>query len=269
MLTVVKEIPVPAAFPDERPEIEVAPLDEAPFEVECRELLCGFIAPEPGERRQWANYDYPDWRFTEMRDLEVIGRGKVHGQECAEIRCLDYDAGRQLTRLSCCYGGIQDGEAKYFGWWNLGDDNKLWTWKDEDFLSDWAPNPIRLRDAGLFRWGDDRHAVKDLTPWDDPKVYPVGAGVCRLRIGEREYRTLRWIDVDPRDERGTMIEGFVTPEGRMLMGRRYNAPRYALYAWNGKEARELFRDAPTLVCNETTYYLWYDFIAADALGLEG
>jgi hypothetical protein len=262
----LREIPKPAAFPDARPDIEIIRLDDPPFEAECREMPYFFIQPELGERRQWASYDYPDWRFSGMTDMETVGSGQVHGEDCAEIRCLDYDSERNLTRESICYAGIKDGMARYYGWWNLGDENKLWTWKDEDFLSDWGGNPIRLKDAGLFHWLDDRHLTKDVRPWDDPLIHPIGAGLCRLRIGEKEYRALRLIDVDdPSNERGILLEGFVTEEGRLLMSRRYNAPRYFLYAWNGVEAREKFRDAPTLVCNGTTYYHWYDSIPWDSL----
>lgn len=265
-----------SAFPAQEPEIEVVRLEEPPFEVECRELRWQFIIPEVGESIRRADYDHPSGAITLIEEWAVTGQGQVYGKESREIRNRSYAPDGKLLREAYAYGTLDEGVTRWLGWWNLSDDEKFYTWKDEGFEADWGATPIRIADVGRYRWLDDRHIERQGGEENNPKLDGNGAGLCLLRIGEREHRCLRVIEAgDPSDPADSLLEAFVNAEGRTLLTRRYAAPQYPvhsqyngipLYDWEGtRQAQDLLKDSPALVLNGTTYFLWYDCLSERGL----
>jgi hypothetical protein len=90
-----------------------------------------------------------------------------------------------------------------------------------------------------------------------------GAGLWRVRIGEKAYRCLRVLDLDEESARiGILIEAFITEEGRTVMIRRYNGPHYKI---DGVPSSEALADSPALTVNGVPYRLWNTNLPADAL----
>jgi hypothetical protein len=252
-----------STFPTTEPNIEIARLGETPFEAECRELRWWFIVPEPGRSRRWAFYYYPARRLSSVEEMVTLETGKIHGEECCEMRYRSHTPEGTLQREAYAYGAIREGIANWYAWWHLDDAQKLYTWRDEDFQHDWASAPVRTADMGFFHWEADDRLVKDPRPWADPQVNPIGAGLWLLRIGSQEHRCLRIIEADdPGDEGGILLEGFLDESGRVLLSRRYNGPRYRI---DGKESQEVLAGHPTLTCNGIPYSLWYDCLPEDGL----
>ncbi|MBW3622027.1 MAG: hypothetical protein KY468_01295 [Armatimonadetes bacterium] len=253
-----------SAYPELLPEIEITRLEDEPFEVEYRELRWWFIVPEVGQRRRWATYDFPERRISTIRFLEGVDTGQVHEKVCCEIRLqVELDTHWGVERESYAYGAIEGGMARWYAWWHISDQLKLYTYRDPHFAHDWGSSPVRIVDAGFFRWQDDTAFEKASRPWDDPLVDPIGAGVCRVRVGDRSYRCLRTIEVDVEEtERGTLMEAFIEESGRTVFCRRYNAPNYPL---GEQEARTVLKESLTLTCNGTPYYLWYADLPEDVL----
>jgi hypothetical protein len=262
--------------PATEPEIEVLRLEEPPFEVECRELRWAFIVPEVGERVRRFTYDHPTGRLSEIEEWTVVGQAKVHGKAGSEMRNRNFSASGELQKEAYAYGTLEGGMARWLGWWNISDEEKFFTWKDEGFEWDWGATSIRIADVGRFRWLDDAHVERASEVDHDPLIDPNGAGLCLLRVGGREHRCLRVLDLnDPSDPTDSLLEAFVNAEGRTLMTRRYAAPRYPihsaycgirLYSWDGtRMAEDLLRDSPQLHVNGAPYLLWYDWLVEELL----
>jgi hypothetical protein len=263
-------------IPQTEPSIEIVRLDEPPFDVESRELQWGFVIPELGERSRRFCYDHPSRSLTSFEELTVTVKTRIHEREGYEIRQRDYSASGDLRRESYAYGILKDGMAHWLAWWNMSDEAKIITWKDEGFEWDWGATPTRITDAGRYRWQDDCHLEQSSNVLNLPKVNRNGAGLWLLKVGGREHRCLRVMEVDNPSDFGTsLLEAYVNEDGRTLMTRRYAAPHYPihsaycgipLYSWEGtRKAGELLKDSATLLINGTTFYLWYDYVAEIAL----
>jgi hypothetical protein len=265
-----------ADVPTTEPEIEILRLDEPPFAVNSRELQWGFIVPEVGESARRYCYDHPSRSMTSFEELTVTVKTRIHEREGYEIRTRDYSSSGDLRRESYAYGILQGGMAHWLAWWNMSDEAKIITWKDEGFEWDWGATPTRIVDAGRYHWQDDRRLELNREVQSLPKVNRNGAGLWLLKIGGREHRCLRVMEVDDPARAGTsLLEAFVNEEGRTLMTRRYAAPQYPihsaycgipLYSWEGtRTAEDLLKDSSKLIINGATFYLWYDYLAEMAL----
>ena len=252
-------------FPQERPEIEIARLDEPPFEILCRELRWWFVVPEPGRRRRWAHYEYPQFGLKETEEMEVVGRGKVHGEECHEIRYRLFAPDGSQGREAYAYGAIRDGRPRWFGWWNLSDEAKFYTWRDEDFEHDWgAAYAPRIIDEGRYQWRDDNVLDREAGSSEADSRAEIdgnGAGVWSLRVGASEHRCLRVIDAT---DYGALAEGYIDAEGRTLLFRRYNSGDRLI---EGKKTRDALNGSPTLTLNGVPFHHWYDRLAEEALAV--
>jgi len=238
--------------------------------VQWRELRWWFIVPAPGESRRWATYDWPARELEDISDLEVLGRTRVHEEECFEIRHRSYSSYGEFTREALAYGDLRQGVARWFGWWNMSDERKVYTYLDEGFEHDWGPaDPIRLMDVGRYRWIDDQRLV-DAEAVSAEHADPVnrnGAGLWEISVGKTRLRCVRVIEVSPdaAGEPCRICDGFVTLDGRGVIMRRYEAPDTTYVWWEGRKASEVLADSPRLVYNGMTYHLWYDSIAEDVL----
>ncbi|MCA1595932.1 MAG: hypothetical protein LC772_05870, partial [Chloroflexi bacterium] len=213
----------------------------------------------------WAEYDYPTWKLKKTEEIDVIGRGMVHEEWCSEIRCREYRPDGAVERDRYAYAEIRDGLERWFGWWNMADELKFYTYTDKDFAWDWGEvTPMRTVDAGRFRWLDERHL--ETVPMEAlPGVNPDGAGHCLLKIGTVEHRCLRYVD-GTRRTGGPHVLGdrFVNSTGRALLQRYYYWSEFQMDNWPAP-AREFLAGAPTMTCDGVDYYLWYDRIAEEGL----
>jgi len=72
-------------LPEVLPEYTIERLDKPIFPVKWEENMGWFIIPRLGEKISWAMYDYPGRVRSEVFDIEVTGRARVHGIEGVEI----------------------------------------------------------------------------------------------------------------------------------------------------------------------------------------
>jgi len=257
-------------FPDVRPPIEIDRIEEAPFEVECRELPWYFTRLETRQRGRCASYDFPSWEATEIEEVDVGDRCKVYGHECYEARHRYFSPDGALRREACSYSDIRDNVQRWFGWWNMSDEDKFYTCKDPYFWdspdAEWPDAPMHMVDVGGIKWVSDDHV--ELLPFEKPSagVNQAGAGLWRVRIGEREWRCLRFIE--NRDQEGqplSLTDGFLTEAGGLVLARYYRSSNCWMTAWNGQTAAEFLKGSQTFVCGGVTYYLWYDRIGEQSL----
>ena len=104
----------------------------------------------------------------------------------------------------------------------------------------------------------------------------VASGVFEVHVDERSFTCLRVFDTDlAATETDTLIEAYITREGRSLLHRRYNGNR-----WGKRDAppqnwgteltwMEDLPHARRLVIDGVTYVHWYDCMTDVACGIAG
>jgi len=259
-------------LPKEPPEIKIEKLDDKPFEVECREMLFMFVVPEIGNKSHCASYEYPGPKLWEFREREVTRRAEVHHIECFEIRCRSYDVEGNLIGESYNYAKIDRGYMRCYAFLYEHDDNKfrIRTWKDYGFNEDWSYDPgepVKIVDVGKFTWIDDSHFTEGTSNITDQHVNLNGAGLWLVRIGDAKHKTLRILETSKNPAK-TMIETFVNEEGKTILARRFNGPRWAygkkwtLVDGEPREWTEVLPDSPRVYYDDIPFVLW-DFSIPD------
>ena len=112
-------------FPSVAPPIQMARLDEPAPDVQCNELRWWFIAPEAGQSRRWATYNALGHELIDIYDLEVLGRTRVHEEECFEIRHRYWGREGKIEREGFAYGDLRDGVTQWFGARNLSAERRV------------------------------------------------------------------------------------------------------------------------------------------------
>ncbi|MFO7900171.1 MAG: hypothetical protein R6V58_14070 [Planctomycetota bacterium] len=214
----------PPPFPRTRPGIVIGPSRAEPFAVECPELRWWFAVPAPGERTRWATYDPPTGGLSGASDLRAVRPARVHGVDCVEIEVRDWEPKAGGAAPWRMFARLTETTAGWLATLKLDEDGtrELFTCLDEGFDDDWGEAPRRLEDRGRFRETDDGVYVQS----DDRSLRTggaIGLGVARVRIGQRAFTCLRVLDLDEGqpDERGILMEGYLTRAGRTILCRRY------------------------------------------------
>lgn len=268
-------------FPAVRPDVAVKPTRAKPFGVDNRELRSWFGVPEVGDHTMWATYDPPErderrteWRLTTVSELQCVRPALVHGVDCAEIEVAQWEPetgwrpGEWLM-----YGQLTDDECAWLATVRLFDGKRvLRTFLDEGFHADWGSLPRRLEDRGRYAVQPDG-SLKLRRTGAARKPGAVGAGMFRVRIGERAWTCLRTLEhADEPSDTDLLMESFLTRDGRTLICRRYNAPQWARHEGSSfaKQAPwdERFPANQRLLINGVTYVHWYDCLSRTALGIK-
>jgi hypothetical protein len=163
-----------------------------------------------------------------------------------------------------------------YGFFYEDDDNtfRISTWKDNGFHEDWhydPGDPVKIVDVGKWKWLDDSHFTEGMPNITDQHVNPNGAGLWLVRIGNAEHRTLRVLDPS-KDPAGTMVETFVNENGKTILARRFNGPRWAygkkwtLVDGKPQEWTEILPDSPRVYYGDIPFVLWDFSIPHRAFG---
>ena len=260
----------PHPFPDRRPPIAIRPLAQAARSVDCGELRWWHIVPEVGDHSLCASYNAPDWSLAQTTELRVLGPAEVHGLQGVKIAVQERTPGGSPPHQTLAmYGRLTEGETQWLAVaGRAGDREHLATFLDENFALDWGgPLPRRIADEGLFA----ERAPGSFETTGQAAVEG-GAGSFSVSISGRAFACLRVFDLDladgvAGDEAGTLIEAYLTQDGRTLLFRRYNGRlwgRDTKVPWD-----ERFPDNARIVVDGATYVHWYDQIHARAFQRQG
>lgn len=253
-------------LPIRRPDITVTPSSEKPFAVDFREGAWWFGIPEVGQRVVWGIYDPPDWKLTYVYDEQAVQEARVHDLDCVEVNSDEWEVGTgwspskwtmyvRLTEEAVEWVAVQGTEKGK---------HVFRSYLDEGFDADWGPAmPRQLADGGTFvAQTDGTYAMNEHAPGE------IGAGMFDVTIGEKTFTCLRVIDTHAqRREDGTLMEAFLTCEGRTVLCRRYNGRRWAVERYK-TPWDEKFPDHQRLVIDGVTYVHWYDCLTHLSLGVD-
>lgn len=246
-------------LPELLPDYTVEPSDRPPFSVKWEELPGWFLVPKPGESLTWAMYDLPSRQYSNVYDMSVTGKARVHGIDGVEVTVRDTARVGpvrvperkfivQLTDTHCRYLATvrkEDGVTNYI------------TFLDgEEFMSVWGlgrdncGNETDLTPRGLLRREGNTvtgHAEK-----------PDIMGRCTVNIAGRSYDTVCVMDLE-LEAKGVVTEQFLDKNGRTILWRRYNRDDWAIDRYK-KSWTEQLPDNGRLTVNGKTFVHWYDCI---------
>lgn len=201
--------------------------------------------------------------------MQAVRPAQVHNLEGVEINVDEWDPDSDWSLSDwTMYGHLSDDNVQWIGVSRVDGNGmrRLRTFLDEDFDSDWGPpTPRRLEDRGRFAKQPDGSFKQQLQSIDAP-----GAGLCKVQVGNRGFTCLRVYDIksEPTDQ-GTLMEAYLTQEGRTVLCRRYNGTRWqragdsSVLPWD-----EELPDADQLTVDGVTFVHWYDCLTGLALGYD-
>lgn len=254
-------------LPETMPEYKIVPSEEEPFPVKWEEIMGWFIVPKPGEKLEWAMYDFPKRSRTEYVAEEVTGRAEVHGVEGVSVLAKEYEPvendridGRkynerrfvaQLTDTHCrllAEAHEEDGVMKYYTFLDGGEFLNNWGFGEDNCgnETDIAPKgDITRNGSAVFK--------------KDEKEHIDVVGRYTVTIGGKAYDTVCVMDVDDCCGSGVATEQYLDRNGRTVLWRRFNRNdwRYSSY---GKLWTEMFPENETITVNGETFVHWYDCI---------
>jgi hypothetical protein len=199
-----------------------------------------------------------------------IRPARIHDLECVEIQVNGWepDPGWRDGTWAMFARATAD-RAEWLAQCRLvGDERVLTTFLDEGFEADWGSTPRHIADEGrLVRKQDGTCRLK---PSPMPVVHDVfGAGTFRVRIGTREFLCLRVLSVsgEPR-ESGIFYVSYISPEGRTILGRRFNGRYWGRNSAGKSPWDERLPGHETIAINGATYVHWYDCLSHLACGID-
>lgn len=208
-------------FPRRRPEIVIAPLDAKPFAVDCPELRFWWIVPEVGKRALAAGYDLFDGRLKGASEIRAVRPAEVEGVEGVEIVGDDWSAERGWQPADYAYyGRLTEHKAQWLATRLGGEKTWLRTFLDEGYTWAWPEMDRRIEDTGRFVEQPDGSFKQAHSPED---FTASGAGVFKVRIGDREFACLRVFVLEGamNDPATAVTENYVTEAGRTVFRRQY------------------------------------------------
>jgi RNA polymerase sigma-70 factor (ECF subfamily) len=246
-------------LPETRPTISIKPSKGVSFEVNLREEPWFFSVLETGEKNQWAIYDPPDWKRTYVYNMQVIGKAVVHGEEALETQVDECENG--IWRLNCArhYTQLGDQFIKFLAVISFQSRiPHIDTFLDEQFFEKWGDKmPRTWKLEGRFQVVDETHLIT----CDKEKT--AGVGYYDVTIGKRSFPCLRVLDTEwTSGIEGTLVEAYLTVEGRAVLVRRYNGKGWKTTSNWLKQVENNNR----LNLDGVDYIHWYDCISAYDLG---
>ena len=258
-------------FPAKRPEIVITPSRAKPFAVDCRELRWWFNRPMVGERTLWATYDGPDWHVTSVNELLALRPARVNDVAGVETQANVWapETGWRMDYLRM-FGRLTDKAVQVLATLKVTDGEcVLDTFLEEGFRQDWGgEEPRKLEDRGRFILGADGGYTTRASLRNKPGA--IGAGMFRVRIGGRAFTCLRVLDTDgPPDEKGMLLEVFITRSGRTAFWRRYNGRVWQERLLKGRGlTQEDMGEFKQIVIDGCLFVHWYDCLTSTSLGIK-
>lgn len=246
------DIQTVAAFPSARPDIHITPSDAPPFAVDCAELRCWSIVPRVGEEASWGNYNAPDWKLSEVTQLRAVRPATVHDIAGVEIEVRPWKPATGWQPAGTIYGRLTDDKAQFLAV-HLTHDGvvQMQTLLDKNFDWDWGELNRALADDGqVERASDGSLTLRD----PGAAAHGTGAGVFSVDVGGQNFICLRLIEGDLANETDTLLESYLTREGRTVLVRRFCRPRFVEIA----QFEVILDEAEPLIVNGITFLHWYD-----------
>lgn len=221
-------------FPNTMPQIKIVKTDSPVFSVILEELPGWFVIPKLNEKTSWAIYDYPQRTFSAVETCEVIGKAKIHGIECVEIKCTE----------RILYAKLTDTHVQYIAdIFSHGDIKVMTSFLDDDWVGCWG-------------YGEDNCGREINITEDNANL----EGVYEITIGSKTYITLKLTDTNTE---GIYTESYIDKNGRTVLWRRYNRNDWKVDK-NGYYKVPWTEKLPyneTMVINDCLYVHWYDCIS--------
>jgi len=254
-------VAVPAtAFPPALPPIVISEMDEPPFAVDCPELRWWPIIPRVGEAASWADYDLPGWKLSEAVEARALRPATVHDVEGVEIEIRAWKPDGGWQPRGTAQGRLTEEGAQFLAIHLIhGAESQVETFLDPDFEANWGRNSHRvLADRGQVQ----REPDGSLRLLDRSALAKgTGAGIFAVEIGGKRLVCLRVLEHDIANEIDTLVEGYLTREGRTVLVRRYKRPIFVEKAM----FKVILDETDQLVVDGVTFLHWYDTITNLAL----
>lgn len=265
-MTVHKKGAKKQPFPLHRPEIVIKKLQTKPFSVDCPELRWWCIIPKVGERALFAMYHPPQWKLTDIYEMQAVRPAKIHDIDGVEIDISEWKPETGWTPSAwTMYGRLTEEKAQYLAKLFVHDGKRImWTFLDEGFNDDWGESPRRVENRDCFVLQKDGSFKQVYTPRE---LEAIGAGVFSVKIGERSFTCLRVYDLkgsvkDKASRGGELTEGYVTQAGRTVLVRQHCPPGFPFDRFENKIADEKTQ----IVIDGVTFVHWYDSLSNLAFG---
>jgi len=258
-------------FARKRPTIEITRSHAKPFAVDCRELRWCFGRPIVGERTLWATYDAPDWRLTSATEMVALRPARVNDVAGVEIQVNDWspETGWEVDWRRM-FGRVTDTAVQWLATWQVRpDESVLDTFLEEGFQQDWrGEEPRKLEDRGRYVLGKDGTYTTRAALRNKPGA--IGAGMFRVHIGSRAFTCLRVLDTNGApDERGMLLEVYLTRNGRTVLWRRYNGRVWQEGLLRGRGLTwDDMGECEQIVIDGCLFVHWYDCLTGLAVGIK-
>ncbi len=247
-------------LPDYMPACTIEQSHQPPFAIHWEELGGWFLVPRQGETCTFAQYDMPSRRCTDLCEMQVTGRARVHGIDGVEISacwtCLTdetqdtrYTFIAQLTDTHCRYLAVCRREEGI---------NDYITFLDGDgFLPDWGLGENNTgREVALAAKGVVVRHGNQITCTDIAHPLDI-VGRYTVTVGNTRYDTVCVLAIDK--DGGNVQEQFIDCHGRTILWRRYNHDNWGLSRY-GQKWSERLPDNDRLVVDGEIFVHWYDCI---------
>lgn len=253
-------------FPVRRPEIVITELQTKPFSVDCPELRWWSIIPKVGEWALFARYHPPQWKLTDIYEMQAVRPAKIHDIDGVEIDISEWKPKTGwMPSAWTMYGRLTEEKAQYLAKLFVHDGKRImWTFLDEGFNDDWGESPRRVENRDCFVLQKDGSFKQVYTPLE---LEAIGTGVFSVKIGERSFTCLRVYDLkgsvkDKASRGGELTEGYVTQTGRTVLVRQYCPVGFPFDRFENKVADENTQ----IVIDGVTFMHWYDSLSNLAFG---
>lgn len=242
-------------FPLIRPDIVITKSSTKPFDVDLKEMRWWFAIPEVGKKAYWTIYDQPEWKLTEVSEMNAVCEAQIHDTDCVEVTENDWspDEGWKYGTWTI-YGKITDDEVRWIATSHVVNGKKIFkTYLDEDFNENWGGDNKRH-----IKNNDRLKEIKeDVFEFDGNKLGTISAGFYDVKIGDKTFTCMKVLESEKIDEKEILVEVYITKEGRTVLFRRYNGEK-----WGGNKYQETWakklKDNKKIIINGVTFIHWYD-----------
>ena len=252
-----------AKLPKTMPQYTIEKQDAAPFQCRWEELMGWFIVPKVGQKLSWGIYDAPSGRCTDIYDMEVTGKAKVHGVDGVEIMARERSlTGGEAALKRVFVVQLTESRCRYLAALRTeGDVRNYITFLDEEvFMPTWGygenncGHPVELAPVG------DMERVGDKVTTKDKRFLLDVVGRYRVQINGKSYDTICLMDMDRKDC-NVFSEQYIDKNGRTILWRRFNRDDWANDSFGGGRWSQRLPENDRITVNGETYVHWYDCIS--------
>ncbi len=247
-------------LPKWMPEYKIEESSQEPFNVKWEELMGWFLVPKLGEKLTWGMYDMPSRECSDVYELKVTGKAKVHGIEGVEITAREASYSDKTDVIHRTFvAQLTDTHCRYLATMrNDGDVRNYITFLDEEFLPNWGFGENNCgNETNQSVKGDIQRVGDEVTCADKNFLLDI-VGRYTVTIGGKSYDTVCVMDIETYNC-GVVSEQFLDKNGKTILWRRYNRDDWAFDRYQKKWTEQL-PDNDRLTVNGVTYVHWYDCI---------